>query len=298
MTTAADRDALERRTVRRAFARAAPTYDAHAVLQREVAQRMRTRLDYVKIAPRRVADLGCGTGEAMAALAQRFPQAVIVGVDLALPMLAQAAARTAPRSWLARFARGGARGPALVCSDVERLPLATGSIDLAWSNLVLQWLDTPAAAFAEFARVLATGGLVTFTTFGPDTLKEVRAAFDDGRPHVSRFVDMHDLGDALLAAGFADPVVDMEYITLTYATPRALLAELKGIGATNALAGRARGLFGRQALARAEAALEASRRAGRIAATYEVIYGHAWKAAPKPPRDDVAVVHFEPRARR
>ena len=163
---------------------------------------------------------------------------------------------------------------------------------------MLQWLDTPTAAFAEFARVLATGGLVSFTTFGPDTLKEVRAAFDDGRPHVSRFVDMHDLGDALLAAGFADPVVDMEYITLTYATPRALLAELKGIGATNALAGRARGLFGRQALARAEAALEATRRDGRIAATYEVIYGHAWKAAPKPPRDGVAVVHFEPRARR
>ncbi|HEV8502771.1 MAG TPA: malonyl-ACP O-methyltransferase BioC [Casimicrobiaceae bacterium] len=298
MATTADRDVLERRTVRRAFARAAPTYDAHAVLQREVAQRMRTRLDYVKIEPRRVADLGCGTGEATAALAQRYPQAAIVGVDLALPMLAQAAARIAPRSWLARLARGGARRPALVCADAEHLPLATGSIDLAWSNLMLQWLDTPAAAFAEIARVLATGGLVSFTTFGPDTLKEVRAAFDDGRPHVSRFVDMHDLGDALLAAGFADPVVDMEYITLTYATPRAMLAELKGIGATNALAGRARGLFGRQALARAEAALEATRRDGRIAATYEVIYGHAWKAAPKPPRDAVAVVHFEPRARR
>ncbi|HEY7904116.1 MAG TPA: malonyl-ACP O-methyltransferase BioC [Casimicrobiaceae bacterium] len=298
MTTTTDREALERRTVRRAFARAAPTYDAHAVLQREVAQRMRARLDYVKIAPRRVADLGCGTGEATVALVQRFPQAAVIGVDLALPMLAQAAARMAPRSWLARFARGRARAPLLVCADVERLPLATGSIDLAWSNLVLQWLDTPAAAFAEFARVLATGGLVSFTTFGPDTLKEVRAAFDDGRPHVSRFVDMHDLGDALLAAGFADPVVDMEYITLTYATPRALLAELKGIGATNALAGRARGLFGRQALARAEAALEATRRDGRIAATFEVIYGHAWKAAPKPPRDDVAVVRFEPRVRR
>jgi malonyl-CoA O-methyltransferase len=298
MVTTADRDALERRTVRRAFARAAPTYDAHAVLQREVAQRMRTRLDYVKIEPRRVADIGCGTGEATAALAQRFPQAAIVGVDLALPMLAQAAARMAPRSWLARLARGGARRPVLVCADAEHLPLATGSVDLAWSNLMLQWLDTPTAAFAEFARVLATGGLVSFTTFGPDTLKEVRAAFDDGRPHVSRFVDMHDLGDALLAAGFADPVVDMEYITLTYATPRALLAELKGIGATNALAGRARGLFGRHALARVEAALEATRRDGRIAATYEVIYGHAWKAAPKPPRDGVAVVHFEPRARR
>lgn len=123
-------------------------------------------------------------------------------------------------------------------------------------------------------------------------------AFDDGRPHVSRFIDMHDIGDALVAAGFADPVMDMEYITVTYATPLAMLRELKAIGATNALAGRARGLLGKAAFARAEAALEATRRDGRIGATFEVIYGHAWKVPEKRTREGHAIVHFDPSAGR
>jgi malonyl-CoA O-methyltransferase len=142
--------------------------------------------------------------------------------------------------------------------------------------------------------VLEDGGLAMFSTFGPDPLKEVRAAFGDDAPRVSRFVDLHDLGDALVAAGFADPVVDMEQFTLTYATPRALFAELKGIGATSARGDRARGLGGRAALARAEAALEATKRDGRIAATFEVIYGHAWKAPPSHTRDGHAILRFAP----
>jgi malonyl-CoA O-methyltransferase len=292
--------ALDRRAVRRAFARAASSYDTFAVLQREVAQRMRERLDYVKLAPRAVLDVGCGTGESLAALATRFADAAVIGVDFALPMLARAAARTRPRSWLAhplarlRAAAGPVRAPALVCADAERLPFAAASVGAVWSNLMLQWLDDPAIALREFARVLEDGGLAMFSTFGPDTLKEVRVAFGDDAPRVSRFVDMHDLGDALVAAGFADPVVDMEQFTLTYATPRALFAELKGIGATSARGDRAHGLGGRAALARAEAALEATKRDGRIAATFEVIYGHAWKAPPSHTRDGHAILRFAP----
>jgi malonyl-CoA O-methyltransferase len=235
--------ALDRRAVRRAFARAASSYDAFAVLQREVAQRMRDRLDYVKLAPRVVVDAGCGTGESLGALAARFPEAAVIGVDFALPMLARAAARTPPRSWLAdrlaRMTAGATRAPALVCADAERLPFAAASVGAVWSNLMLQWLDDPSIALGEFARVLEDGGLAMFSSFGPDTLKELRAAFGEDAPRVSRFVDMHDLGDAMVAAGFADPVVDMEQFTLTYATPRALFAELKGIGATSARRDRA-----------------------------------------------------------
>jgi len=293
-----DAFALDRRAVRRAFSRAAATYDDVAVLQREVGKRMRERLDYVKVAPQVVIDAGCGTGDALPQLAARFPQASVIGIDIALPMLAKAAVRVKPRSWLARLAGTGARTPLLACADIDALPLRAHAAGLLWSNLALQWVDDPARTLAEFARVLDVGGLVSFTTFGPDTLREVRRAFDDGRPHVSRFIDMHDLGDALVGAGFADPVMDMEYITLTYATPRAMLRELKGLGATNALAGRSRGLYGKAAFARAEAALEATRRDGRIAATFEVIYGHAWKVQGKRTREGHAIVHFDPAAGR
>jgi malonyl-CoA O-methyltransferase len=288
--------ALDARAVRRAFARAAATYDEFAVLQREVGKRMQQRLDYVNVAPGVIVDAGCGTGAALAELAARYPLASIVGVDIALPMLGRARERIKPASWLARLAGRGTHAPALVCADIAALPLRAARAGLVWSNLALQWVDQPADALAEFARVLEVGGLVSFTTFGPDTLKELRAAFDDGRPHVSRFVDMHDLGDALVAAGFADPVMDMENITLTSATPRAQLRELKGLGATNALAGRPRGLLGKDRYARVEAALERTRRDGRIGATFEVVYGHAWKAQPKRTREGHAILQFDPAA--
>jgi malonyl-CoA O-methyltransferase len=291
-----DDGALDRRAVRRAFGRAAATYDAAAALQREVGKRLRERLDYVKLAPRTVMDAGCGTGDALPALGERYPHATLVGVDLALPMLVEAGRRKPAGSWLARMA-GRRVAPLLACADIEALPFARASADLVHSSLALQWLDSPAGAFAEFARVLRTGGLLSFATFGPDTLKELRVAFDDGRPRVSRFVDMHDLGDALVAAGFADPVMDMEHITVTYAEPRALLRELKAIGATNALRARSRGLLGKAALARAEAALESARHDGRIPATFEIVYGHAWKVEAQHAPDGRAIVHFDPHAR-
>ena len=177
------------------------------------------------------------------------------------------------------------------------LPLPGVAFDLVWSNLALQWTNDLPRAFAEMRRVMKVGGLFTFTTFGPDTLKEIRAAFAraDGHTHTNRFTDMHDLGDMLVAAGFADPVMDMEQLTLTYADAGALMRELKQIGATNATRGRPHGLMGRGRWQRALGALEATRREGRIPATYEVVYGHAWKGEPRRTAEGHPIMkHFRP----
>ena len=268
---------LDQRAVRRAFDRAARTYDAAAVLQREVGSRMLERLDYVKVAPQRVLDAGCGTGEALAPLAKRYPQARQIAFDLALGMTQRARAR-ASASWWRRLSGRAAQG---VCGDLEALPFRDEAFGLVWSNLALQWCNAPAQAFAGVRRVLAPGGLFMFSTFGPDTLKELRAAFAavDGGAHVNRFVDLHDLGDLLVDAGFADPVMDMELITLNYADVVALMRDLQAIGARNAHANRAAGLRGRRLLAALRDAYEPARREGRLPATFEVVYGHAWKPA-------------------
>src|SRR2546430_2868953 len=164
--------------------------------------------------------------------------------------------------------------PTFICADIESLPLRGVVFDLVWSNLALVWVNDLPRVLAEFRRVLNVGGLLTFTTLGPDTLKELRAAFvqADGYTHTNRFIDMHDVGDMLVDAGFADPVMDMEQLTLTYSEPRTLLAELKAVGASNATRGRPRGLMGRVRWQRMLAALERLQRAGRIPATFEIIY--------------------------
>jgi malonyl-CoA O-methyltransferase len=180
------------------------------------------------------------------------------------------------------------------------LPIKAASVDLIWSNLTLQWVGDPQAVFAEFRRVLCTGGLVSFTTFGPDTLKELRAAFlaADRATHVGSFIDMHDIGDMLVHAGFADPVMDMETLTLTYGDAIGLMRDLKAIGAHNVTAGRPRGLMGRRRWQRMLAALEATRRDGRLPASFEVVYGHAWKPEPRTTDDGSAIIRIEPRTRR
>jgi malonyl-CoA O-methyltransferase len=292
---------LDPRAVRRAFSRAASTYDASAVLQREVAQRMMERLDVVKLAPRAILDAGCGTGDALGELAARYPAAARIALDVAMPMLHAALAKSGARASLfARLAAGwrGAtmpRPPWFVRADVGALPLRAASVDLVWSNLTLQWVSDLSRALAEMHRVLAVGGLLTFTTFGPDTLKELREAFAgiDAHPHVGRFADMHDIGDLLVHAGFADPVMHMEMVTLTYAEPIAMLRDLKAIGATNAALGRSRGMMGRGKLARVTAALAALARDGRIPATFEVVYGHAWKAERTRTPEGHAIVRIE-----
>ena len=213
----------------------------------------------------------------------------------------QADTRPLVRRLLGAFA-AEARPPALVCGDVCRLPLAARSVDLVWSNLTLQWIDELPLALAEFHRVLNVGGLLTFTTFGPDTLRELRQAFAaaDASAHVNRFIDMHDVGDMLVQAGFADPVMDMEMITMTYADAGGLMRDLKAIGAQNARVDRRRTLTGRRRWQRMLAALEAFRRDGRLAASFEVVYGHAWKPEPRVVDDGRAIVRFDrgPRERR
>ena len=290
---------VDPRAVKRAFGRAARTYDAAAVLQREVAGRMAARLDYVKLAATRIVDAGCGTGEAVGELAVRYPGSRVVALDLALPMVAAARERERNgRSALQRLlpaALSGARPSLFVCADINALPLPGVTFDLVWSNLALQWVNDLPRAFAEFRRVLKVGGLLTFTTFGPDTLREVRQAFAraDGFTHTNRFVDMHDLGDMLVHAGFADPVMDMEAITVTYADPESLLRELKALGATNATRGRPHGLMGRERWRRMLRALDAMRRDGRLPATFEVVYGHAWKGEGRRSPEGHPIVRFE-----
>lgn len=282
----------DRRAVRRAFSRAADRYDEHAVLQREVGQRLVDHLDGIRMEPVRMLDLGCGTGASFEALGKRYPRARLTGIDIARPMLHQARSR-APW-WRRKLGLGAA--PALVCADAESLPFAPSSYEFVFSNLALQWCD-PARVFAEVARVLRAGGLFMFSTLGPDTLKELREAFAtaDAAAHVNTFIDMHDLGDTLVHAGFGDPVMEMEVLTLEYGSLGDVIADLRGIGASNALPGRPQGLGGRERWRRVEAAYERHRREGALPATYEVVYGHAWKTAPRTAPDGRSILQFHPR---
>ena len=281
---------LDKRAVRRAFDRAAASYDAAAVLQHEVCRRSLERLDFIRHAPLRILDAGSGTGNAWRGLAARYPGARMVALDLAPGMLRQARAAV---SWHQRLLR---RQPVPVCGDLEQLPLANGCMDLVWSNLALQWVNVLPRAFAEMRRVLAPGALLMFTTFGPDTLKELRAAQagTDGRPHVSGFIDMHDIGDLLVQAGFANPVIDMETFTLTYADVQSLMRDLKAIGARNAAADRPPGLSGKGWLAEVTCNYEPLRRAGQLPATFEVIYGHAWCPLPRTGPGGRPVIDIKP----
>jgi malonyl-CoA O-methyltransferase len=261
--------------VRRSFGRSARDYDATAVLQARVRDELLERLDVVRLEPAAVLDLGAGTGHASIALKCRYRSSQVVALDLAEGMLREAGRR---QTLLRRFRR--------VCGHAAALPLRDASVDLVFSNLMLQWCQDPDAVFGECRRVLKPGGLLTFTTFGPDTLVELRRAWAaaDTHTHVNRFIDMHDLGDALVRSGLAEPVMDVERFTLTYADVRDLMHDLKSIGAHNANAGRPRGLTGKAALARMTAAYEALRCDGRLPATYEVVYGQAWCPVAPPRR--------------
>lgn len=219
---------------------------------------MLERLDYIKLSPRRILD--AGSGPPRRALRKRYPQAAVIALDFSLSML--------PRvSLFARFA--GSRLWS-VCADLERLPLADGAVDLVWSNMALHWLSDPLATFKEFRRVLSANGLLMFSTLGPDSLKELRVAAGAARVH--GFIDMHDLGDMLLATGLSAPVMDMELLTFAYPDADTLLADLRSSGQTSARADRPRGLAGKEFARRLRRALGEQPKA-----TYEVVYGHAWK---------------------
>ena len=262
---------LDRTRVRQNFGRAAATYERHDVLQREVQAGLLGRLDFHLGTPERVIDVGAGTGRGTALLKKRYPKAQVIAVDLAVPMLRAARAH---QGLLRPFQR--------VCGEATALPLPDRSVDVLHSNLCFQWIDDLPALFGECVRVLKPGGLLAFSSFGPDTLKELRAAWAavDQHSHVSRFLDMHDIGDAMLNAGLRDPVLDVDRYTLTYSEPRALLKELKGLGATHADRARERHLTGKSHYRGMLAAYEAMRVDGRIPATWEVVTAHAWGPPP------------------
>jgi malonyl-CoA O-methyltransferase len=261
--------ALDRAQLRASFERAANTYDGAARLQREIADRLLERLDDVRLTPALALDIGCGTGYCTRALRRRYSDVHVVGLDLAHAMLR----RASRRDWWRFFNRR----PDFVCGDTERLPVANASVDLIVSNLTLQWCN-PVATFAEFRRVLRPGGLLMFTSFGPDTLREVRVAWSgvDGLPHVHGFLDLRDVGDLLLNSGFADPVVDVDRMTRHYPKVMDVLRELKQIGAHNVALGRSRGLTGKQRFAQFQKTYEEMRMPQGVPATYEVVFGHAW----------------------
>jgi malonyl-CoA O-methyltransferase len=262
------------RQVERRFSRAAQNYAAADFLAREVDRRMLERLDYVKLSPSRILDLGCSRGGSLPQLGGRYPEAQLIGLDISLPMLQ---AGQMPRPAWQRWLGLGKSVPGRVAADAVKLPLQARSTAIVWSNLLLHWLDNPLPALAEAHRVLEVGGLLMFSTLGPDTLKELRAAFADGYAHTQRFTDMHDLGDMLVECGFADPVMDMEVITLTYDDLDSLFDELRAAGSSCAMKARRHGLTGRGRLTAVREAYEALRRDGKLPATFEIIYGHAWK---------------------
>lgn len=299
--TMQDHYRIDKTRARVSFGRAAETYDAAAILQTQVREEMLSRLDLVKLNPRVILDAGCGTGMASRALQKRFIKSHVISLDFAYPML-QKARKTCGASGVVSQLKSllGSSKQGFICADIEALPLANASTSLVWSNLAVQWCNDLDAALQEFYRVLQPEGLLMFSTFGPDTLRELRiatsAATGNEYTSVSRFIDMHDIGDAMVRAGFSAPVLDVERFTLTYDDVKSVMRDLKSIGAHNATDGRARGLQGRSFFAKLEATYEQFRQAGKLPATFEVVYGHAWRGQDKPTfKDGVSPITFRAR---
>ncbi len=278
--------------IRAAFEASADRYDDVAFLQREVASRLLERLDLLKMTPATILDLGSGTGHCTEALAKRYPHARVVALDLSETMLHHTRRRF---SHWQRFRKKHG----FISGDAENLPFADNSFEMLFSNLTVQWCGDLEQTFSEFRRVLKPGGVLFYTTLGPDTLRELRASWaevDEG-VHVNTFLDLHDVGDAMLRSRLAEPVMDMEHITLTYRDSMTLMRDLKELGAHNVNPGRQQGLTGPRKLKAVMQAYEQFRQAdGLLPATYEVIYGHAWRGdeTARPPVDpDVVGVPLE-----
>ena len=259
---------ISKQKVRRAFDRAADSYDDAAVLQKEVCRRLLEKLEYIRLSPQLILDAGVGTGEAVSPLMRRYKKSRVIALDLSERMLAKASEHG-----------GLLRKPGLVCADLEQLPFRDACFELIFSSLTLQWCNDLQATMRDLLRVLKPGGLLMFTTFGPDTLKELRACWSriDDAVHVNEFADMHDTGDGLLRAGFADPVMEAETITVNYRNVDQLLADLRAIGANVTAEGGRAGLTAPPVLSKLRDAYDEFRVNGLLPASYEVVYGHAWK---------------------
>ncbi len=296
---------LDRSQQRRRSERAATTYAAAAVAQQEIGRRLLERFDFMRLTPKIIVDVGCGPGTHCDALAARYPESMVVALDHSSAMIRQAVGRrdgASGKGWLRRLIgrddRSPSAGPFGVVADMHHLPVARERCDVLWSNFALQYSDDLPSLFAEWNRTLSIGGVLMFALPGPDTLRELRRAIDlagdDATRRVRQFIDLHDIGDMLIDAGFADPVMDMEVLTLEYASADALWRDLKATGATNVLSTRARGLTTPRRLRAFAAALDAGRVAGApIRVTIEVIYGHAWKLQRPKTREGFSVVRLE-----
>jgi len=260
---------LDKRQVSQSFDRVAAIYEQRARLQKMVGEDLLERLQWLKLVPHQILDVGAGVGRLSRALSRQYKHAHVYSVDIALEMV-KVGHLHAPR-WFSK--------QHFVCADAAQLPFADDSVDLLVSNLMLQWCNDIQVVFAEFARVLKPEGALFFSSFGPDTLKELRESWAsvDSASHVNRFLDMHDYGDALLQVGLSNPVMDVDRFQFTYSDAKQLMRELKYIGAHNLTAGRSRSLTGKGKFQAMLAAYEEYRSAeGLLPATYEVVYGHAW----------------------
>jgi len=263
-----DLNHIEKYRIQKHFDAKADLYESSAVLQREVCERMLERLHLVKLQPQRIVDIGAGTGWGVQGLMKHYRSAQVIALDLSMAMLGRSKSKG---GWL--------RKPGLICGDAESLAIANNSVDIVFSSLMLQWCDAK-KVFAEFQRILKPGGMLMFSSFGPDTLKELRHSWKqvDDKIHVNTFVDMHDLGDALLTQGFAEPVMDMDLMKLTYQDAKSVMMDLKNIGANTPMKNESRGLITPRKFQRVLDAYESFRVEDVVPATYEVVYGHAWKA--------------------
>jgi malonyl-CoA O-methyltransferase len=292
---------IDLQLVRQLFARP-DRVEPSNFLRREIAGRMQEKLELININPAGVLDAGCGDGADLAQLQATFPKSHLLGVDASFAMLAagmqkQQDVRNSVSRFLGKLFDSNSRAGShtgIACADFSRLPLATNSIDLIWSNLALHWHPQADLVFAEWRRVLRVEGVLTFSCFGPDTLLELRQAFSeiDQFPHTLPFVDMHDFGDMLVNCGLATPVMDMEKLTLTYESVDKLFADVRALGG-NPLLTRRQGLLGKRAYRSLRAALEKMRNhEGRIPLTFEVIYGHAFKPIPQKLASGETIVHM------
>lgn len=255
--------------ISKAFGKSAPQYEQIAKVQQEIGERLFERLQYLKIDPKRILDLGCGPGVFSRKLAEIYPKAEIVGLDLAPAMLAQAKKK---QSWRRKWS--------LLAADMKNMPFSSGAFDLVFANQVIHWGQPLVHVFRELNRVMNVNGCLMFTTLGPDTFKELKSAWAGANAyaHVNNFVDMHDVGDGLMAEYFLEPVMDMELLAVHYGSLTDLLQSLKAQGVRNINSERNKGLTGKnswQIFEKNYADLRTDR--GKYPLTYEVVYGHAWK---------------------
>lgn len=277
---------LDKKAVISAFNRASTTYDKAAVLQQEIASRLLERLEWIKIQPKIILDLGAGTGQVSLALAKKYPNAKIIALDIAEQMLQLTRYKIESQTGKGLFNQlrnklfsSKFKQVTYLCADAESLPIRNQSVDLIISNLAIQWCENTQKLFNELQRVLSPAGCLLFSTFGVDTLTELKQSWlaINQDPHVNNFVDMHELGDAMLQSGLTDPVMDTEHIVMEYTQLLDLFKDLKQIGAHNHLHNRQKGLMTKSKLKIMQQAYEQFKLDnGKYPASYEVVYGHAW----------------------